>query len=101
MKSKLCAVGDAEVAGQLHQQLYGVLVFITQKKISECHKKRHHQLVTKTWRTAVSKDGIPQHQSLAKGKLTAEQKSKPSDTVELREYFQFFQPCVKSRVMPP
>ena len=53
MECELRGVVHAEVAGELHQQLHGVLVVVAQQQVPQRHQQRHHQLVAQRGRAAV------------------------------------------------
>ena len=99
MQSELSAVDDAEVAGELHQELDRVLILVSEQQVSQRHQQRHHQLITQTRRTTVSEDCVPQHQSLAEGKLSSKQQSEPADAIDLRKYFQLLKSSVEMRIV--
>ena len=88
MKGKQCAIMNTKITRQLHKQLDSVLIVVAEEQVSESHQHRHHKLVTEARGTAVSKNGVPQHQSFAELKLSPEQEPEPADAINLGEYLE-------------
>ena len=91
---------NTQITRQLHEKLDCVLILISEKQISKGHEQRHHELVTQAGRTTVSKDCVPEHQSLSEWELSSKQKSEPANAVYLGEYLKLLQPGVEGGVMP-